>query len=109
MSRASQQQPAVDQESITAELVDRLSRYDGPPEQFLVNLLAVQCYLAAAESGVILRIGADGATEILAVHPPPQGETHFCPPAPARRPEWTDWKPSGPDLFRVADFTSPHH
>ncbi len=70
-----------------AEIIDRLSRFDGPPEQFLVNLLAVQCHLASAGGGAILRIGPAGAAqqagegqpaggnvEVLAVYPqPPQG------------------------------------
>ena len=32
-----------------AEMVDRLSRFDGPTEQFLENLLATQCQLADAK------------------------------------------------------------
>jgi biotin carboxyl carrier protein len=54
-----------------ADLIDRLSRFDGPPELFLVNLLAVQCYLAAAEAGAILRAAAaNRQPEVLAVYPP---------------------------------------
>ena len=53
------------------EMIERLSRYDGPPEQFLVNLLAVQCHLAVADGGAILRINADQGVEILAVYPQP--------------------------------------
>ncbi len=60
----------------TAELVERLSRFDGPPEQFLVNLLAMQCHIASAEAGAILRTGQAGRAEVLAVHPPlPAGTT----------------------------------
>ncbi len=60
----------------TAEIVDRLSRFDGPPEQFLVTLLAVQCRLASAEAGVILRATQDGNIELLAIFPPlPEGAT----------------------------------
>jgi hypothetical protein len=54
----------------TAEIIERLSRFDGPPEQFLVNLLAVQCHLASAAGGAILRVNASGGAEILAVYPP---------------------------------------
>jgi hypothetical protein len=53
------------------EMIDRLSRFDGPPEQFLVNLLAVQCHLAAADGGAIMRVNPQGGVEILAVYPPP--------------------------------------
>jgi len=53
------------------EMIERLSRFDGPPERFLVNLLAVQCHLAAADGGAILRISADQRVEILAVYPQP--------------------------------------
>ena len=42
----------------TVDLIERLSRFDGPPEQFLVNLLAVQCHVSGASSGSILRLGA---------------------------------------------------
>jgi len=60
----------------TTEIIDRLSRFDGPPEEFLVNLLAVQCHLAAAEAGVVLRAGADGKMELLAIYPQlPEGST----------------------------------
>ena len=55
----------------TAEIIERLSRFEGPPEQFLVNLLAVQCHLASAAGGAILRVSASGSAEILAVYPPP--------------------------------------
>ncbi len=53
-----------------ADLVERLSRFDGPPELFLVNLLAVQCHLAAADGGAILRTqGPNNQPEILALYP----------------------------------------
>ncbi len=54
----------------TAEIIDRLSRFDGPPEQFLVTLLSVQCRLAAASNGAILRATPDGGIEMLAIYPP---------------------------------------
>ncbi len=58
------------------ELIDRLSRFDGPPDQFLVNLLAVQCQIAGATGGAILRIGQSGTPEVIAVHPQiDQGQT----------------------------------
>jgi len=52
-----------------AELIDRLSRFDGPPEAFLVNLLAVQCYIATANGGAMLRLNPQGQVEILAMYP----------------------------------------
>jgi len=62
---------AQDRPPSTVELVDRLSRFDGPPEQFLLNLLAVQCHIATADGGAILRpAGQQGQIEILAVFPP---------------------------------------
>ena len=58
----------------TAEVVARLSRFDGPPEQFLAGLLAVQCQVAPARAGAILRPGGERGPEVLAVYPPlPQG------------------------------------
>jgi biotin carboxyl carrier protein len=65
------QTPAGVRPPTVAELVDRLSRFDGPPEVFLVNLLAVQCHLAGAETGAILRTaGPKAQPEILALYPP---------------------------------------
>jgi multidrug resistance efflux pump len=59
----------------TADLIDRLSHFDGPPEQFLINLLAVQCYLSAAGGGAILR-GSNEGVQVVAVYPPlPEGAT----------------------------------
>jgi len=58
----------------TAEVVDRLSRFDGPPEQFLANLLAVQCQIGPAQAGAILRAVEGRGPEVLAVYPGlPQG------------------------------------
>ena len=54
----------------TAELVAQLSRFDGPPEQFLINLLALQCHVASAAAGAILRVSGDGRGEVIAVYPP---------------------------------------
>jgi len=58
----------------TAEVIDRLSRFDGPPEQFLSNLLAVQCQIGPADGGAILRAGHERGADVLAVFPPlPEG------------------------------------
>jgi len=65
------QQPADEARPTMVEMIERLSRFDGPPEQFLVNLLAVQCHLAAANGGAILRINVNQQVEILAVYPQP--------------------------------------
>jgi len=63
-------QASAGQVPTTAELVDRLSRYEGPPEQFLVNLLAVQCHLASADAAAMLRPGPEGQPEVVSVFPP---------------------------------------
>ena len=62
----------------TSDLIDRLSRFQGPPQVFLTNLLAVQCQLSSASAGAILRTGAEGGMEVLAVFPQQQPDT----PAP---------------------------
>lgn len=53
----------------TAQLVERLSRFDGPPEQFLRALLTVQCRLVAAAAAGVVRPGEDGQPQILALWP----------------------------------------
>ena len=40
----------------TAELVQHLSQFDGQPQDFLVNLLAVQCRIASAGGGFVKRV-----------------------------------------------------
>ena len=52
-----------------ADVIDRLSRFEGPPQAFLANLLAVQCQIGAAEGGAILRPGSGGTPELLAAVP----------------------------------------
>jgi len=54
-----------------ADLIEELTRFDGPPEVFLATLLAVQCRLARAAGGAILGPGAGGTGEVLALHPLP--------------------------------------
>jgi len=55
------------------ELIDRLVEFDGPPEQFLAHLVAVQCQLAKADHGVLLHL-ADGQPVPTAMYPPaPRG------------------------------------
>jgi hypothetical protein len=53
-----------------AEILDRLGSFDGPAEQFIAQLLSVQCSLAVAEGGAILRTGDEGQADVLAVAPP---------------------------------------
>ncbi len=60
----------------TADLIDHLTQFEGPPEQFLLHLLAVQCFIAQAEHGAILRVEAEGGADVLSVCPPiPDGGT----------------------------------
>ena len=51
------------------ELLDRLNRFDGPPEQFLAKLLATQCRLAAADAGAILRANPEGQVGVISAWP----------------------------------------
>lgn len=53
----------------TAEVIEELSRFDGPPEEFLSALLEAQCRLTAAKGGVVFRVQEDQA-DVIAVHPP---------------------------------------
>ena len=66
MSQVSTQ--AADSVSI-AELLEQLTQFDGPPDQFLLHLLSVQCQVVSAESGAMLRLDAEGRGEVLSVWP----------------------------------------
>ena len=57
-----------------SDLLDRLAQFDGPPQQFLLNLLAVQCRLAWAQGGAFVRPVEGGGPEVLAVFPPVEGQ-----------------------------------
>lgn len=56
-----------------AELIDQLSHFEGPPDQFLERLLRGQCAIASASCGAILRATTDAAgepgVEVLATTP----------------------------------------
>lgn len=54
-----------------AELVEKLIQFNGPPDQFLPNLLAVQCNIGSATAASICRVTSE-SSEILAVWPIPQ-------------------------------------
>jgi multidrug resistance efflux pump len=58
-----------------SDLIDRLSRFQGPPAEFLANLLAVQCHLAAASAGAILRAVEGDHVDVAAVFPPLKDKT----------------------------------
>lgn len=45
-------------------------QFEGPPEQFLAHLLSVQCHLASAEGGAIMRLKAADQCQIVASSPP---------------------------------------
>ncbi|MCD6364360.1 MAG: efflux RND transporter periplasmic adaptor subunit, partial [Planctomycetes bacterium] len=51
------------------QLIDSLGRFDGPMEEFLARLLAIQCQLASASSAAILRPGEGDQAQIVAIHP----------------------------------------
>lgn len=73
--------------ALIAELIDRFLRYDGPPEQFLADLIAAICQTGGAAAGAILRLdtmagaGEKPRTNLLALHPP-------LPAANAQPPAW---------------------
>ena len=50
-------------------LIEQLSRFEGPPQEFLANLLRVQCEVGPAEGGAILRATPRGV-ELIAMYPP---------------------------------------
>jgi biotin carboxyl carrier protein len=52
-----------------AKLIEQLSQFDGSAEEFLMNLLAVQCFLSRAEEGAVLRNNQDRGVDVLAVYP----------------------------------------
>ena len=52
-----------------ASLIEQLAAFDGPAEQFLHRLIAVQCQVGRASGGVILKSLPDGAVQVLATHP----------------------------------------
>jgi hypothetical protein len=54
----------------TSELIEHLTCFSGAPREFLLNLLAVQCHLASATNGAVIRPREDGQVQILASFPP---------------------------------------
>ena len=54
-------------------LLDRLSRFEGPRQEFLALLLETQCRTGPAESGALLCAGGEHGMALLALWPPPEG------------------------------------
>ncbi|MEM9414498.1 MAG: HlyD family efflux transporter periplasmic adaptor subunit [Planctomycetota bacterium] len=54
----------------TAALIEQLADFDGPPEQFLQQLIAAQCRVGRASGGAILKLVPGAAPEVLATSPP---------------------------------------
>jgi multidrug efflux pump subunit AcrA (membrane-fusion protein) len=52
------------------EVIEQLARFDGPPELFLAAMLQVQCKIAPADGGAILRNGGENKFDVLGVYPP---------------------------------------
>jgi multidrug resistance efflux pump len=69
-SRSQVSQPPAERPSLV-DVVEQLARFDGPPEQFLLTLLTVQCRIAGAQGAAILRSNAEGQTEVLSLFPAP--------------------------------------
>ncbi len=67
-SRSSTYRPAS-QEDHGSQILERLIHFEGPPEEFIASLLAMQCRLAGAHSGAICRLGGQGP-QILCLYPP---------------------------------------
>jgi multidrug resistance efflux pump len=55
-----------------SELIKQFNESDGSPEQFLMNLLAAQCFLGPAEKAAILRDNQEKGVDVLVVYPPPE-------------------------------------
>lgn len=68
-------QAPVDQSMTVIQVMDRLSRFEGPSNEFLMSLLTLQCQLAGALEGAILRSSPNGQPEVLALYPPVQAGT----------------------------------
>lgn len=66
------QQATQTAQPTVSDLVDHLTRFDGPPDEFLLHLLAVQCHVGSADGGAILRTRGKQEPEVLAVFPAPE-------------------------------------
>ncbi len=68
MTRVQSAVPPQATQQTMSDLIDRLSRYEGTPDQFLLQLLAVQCHTSGAEGGAIVHMDS-GKPELLAIYP----------------------------------------
>ncbi|MBI1338206.1 MAG: HlyD family efflux transporter periplasmic adaptor subunit [Phycisphaera sp.] len=51
------------------DIIDRLIRFDGPPDRFLLELLAVQCQVGGATAGAFVTANNQKQIEVIAVYP----------------------------------------
>lgn len=69
-NQINQSQLTQTENSLAVELIKQLKQFDGSSGQFLMNLLAVQCFLGRAESGAILVNNQEKGVDVLAIYPP---------------------------------------
>lgn len=69
-SETAQRQPAPVEGRSTGEILRALLQYNGPPEQFLGGLLALQCRIGAAKQGAVFRVEQESQIRVLASYPP---------------------------------------
>ena len=92
------QRPQTPQPPSTAELIEHLSCFEGSPHEFLYNLLVVQCNLASASAGAVLRYEQSGKVEVLVAYPPLPKDS----PAPVWLAQAVE---SGAETFRSGNTT----
>jgi hypothetical protein len=74
-----EQVPAAETAAVPRS-VDELVRFDGPPEEFLSRLLALQSRVAPASAGALMRLAREGRPDVLALYP--------ALPAGSQAPSW---------------------
>ncbi len=72
--------PGRAQQADSRSVIEKLSHFEGPPQQFIQALLGLQCSLSGARQAALLRKGDQDRVEPVAVHPPPAPD--------AARPAW---------------------
>ncbi len=72
MSEQQRQQPppaTAPEVRAAADAAEEIVHFDGPPADYLAQLLRAQCEVAPAEAGALLRLTPDGAVQLVMHHP----------------------------------------
>jgi hypothetical protein len=64
--------PSIPQETLLHEIVEELSRFDGPVDEFFARFIESMARCMGADGGAVLRVDSKGEAKLLSLYPQPR-------------------------------------